>query len=1358
MAKTLKELVIDAMKEIGGDRIHVSVIYPKVAAAQHREVDDQLKRSVNAAVSTHSEFIKLGGGNWRLKRAGETSTLGPARTRVTPPPSASGGLGEDADSDEASRAWNELSEDTGYEILKLLGVADSTAAAFRVKLYRELPRDIKNLIHNTYNTLWNKEGIIPEGEDVEQIWEDAWNNLTEDVKKKVLSAVGVSSYTEETLRRGSRVLQGNIRTKLQNGYGTKWNNAGVIAQIPTPSTAPAPATTVPAPAPSPATNRAGGCSVNDTTYIIDPLPQILADRNTNYSEHWGVGAENKVKIESFNSQSVNGAQEIYAVIRNKESEVFAIVASALACFNTTASSTTTPPPTATAPQKPAKASKPAGQIDKPIGWIEPPTTVPDIPEDLREVQAGNTKILMRDYIKNLLRAIDERFYFSSPEDARVFFATWFMRDGSCVLKGSPGCLTGESNFTTSNGEIIPFDTFDHLPSGIYNITGKLAPHNDDMTALHIYDVNKTVEVKTRSGRRLRMTPNHPLMTELGWKRADELKVGDKLKKTILISGPSEQVPLAIGDIGSYIDRDIIQKYHYGNGTTINKTIRMRRKYKNAITIPDKCNESVAAILGAFVAEGSLSKNRISYTLGIDEDEYRDFIATNMKSAFGHYKMVSKPHHSGRKCADHRIYNKMICEVVSRLAGKYKCVPKIILRSPNSVVSSFLSALFEGDGTVVCKSYVRNRVVNGKMYQMTERPRIISLKAGTGRRRLVEEVQVLLTRFGIDSVIHEYKTPYREGFNVASNREKTFMSYDLRITGKVNIERFSENIGFVSTVKKSKLKGITSGYRRATVARMKNDEWDAVVSSVVVDSPVKVYDVEVPKTHTFIANGIVSHNTGKTVLLTLSALALSGTEWKRNPADLPSVDLPTVLRWLGEHDYYGVAQHNADQEPEDVFFYTRIQIKKTHSEAGVGETSEYKFEPTTRPVVNCFVKLQNESNRISGNVADAMLGLLSEKYVVYKGDIFRSPRLKPELHQDWIDATKAVGDKHIDVGHLNFFDYNPHLDVESQEMDRALLDRIDVGIYLSGGGTNVRFSVIKGRRDRATSIPKAFFSDILNDKVFPLDPLTVMRLWSVVGQIYVDDEALRWISFFTNLPNFTVRRYKSSSYFRIQKDAQGNAQLEPYNEYIDPTVISYKPAKEGMESSGVQSMSGAEVLDEFSAIDALDRPLGNRSAESLLALVQAMTFLKWCGYNVANRENNALEFVVNDYRLPDEKRIPKRLEKISEIAELLPYVLDHRVNIGVGRDIQQNFLNFAHFIRYFFIPKYLNEPNNREIWLSCMDAIMEITEKDAVSKRRKEFVKLMSGKLGKTEAETEDMFRKTDPFLYQLWILAGVTER
>jgi hypothetical protein len=158
----------------------------------------------------------------------------------------------------------------------------------------------------------------------------------------------------------------------------------------------------------------------------------------------------------------------------------------------------------------------------------------------------------------------------------------------------------------------------------------------------------------------------------------------------------------------------------------------------------------------------------------------------------------------------------------------------------------------------------------------------------------------------------------------------------------------------------------------------------------------------------------------------------------------------------------------------------------------------------------------------------------------------------------------------------------------------------------------------------------------------------------------------------------------------------------------------------------------------------------------------MTFVRYCLGEVP-----ALEYITNDHRISDDdERRMAREDHIIDLCYMLAYVLDHRVNVGVTVDIQQNFLNFGHFVKNYFVPKMVlpnvlfdpNKPNEVPMWILCMDTIERLTVVDS-QERKRLFVIRMAKKLGKVGQAGEDEimkeFRKDNTLLYQFLQLAGV---
>jgi transitional endoplasmic reticulum ATPase len=378
-----------------------------------------------------------------------------------------------------------------------------------------------------------------------------------------------------------------------------------------------------------------------------------------------------------------------------------------------------------------------------------------------------------------------------------------------LLHGPPGCVVGDALIALENGGLIRIEELAKgvLP-GVYIADLPIYPPGS-AKALHIYDVPETMEMITETGKRLRTTLNHPLMTEHGWTEAEKLKPEDRVKTIKWIPSPTQYV-------------------------VVSDTINMVRLWTKPL-MPKFWDEQLGELFGIFIAEGTASKDRVFFTIESHEEELATAIRKEM-AIFG-VEGYTVPK-SGKQCNVLRFDNRGLAEFFGKYWSRVeKRVPTPILMSPNTVVAAFLRGAFEGDG------YTRK----------ANKYHGVFLKSK--HRKLLEEVQTLLLRFGITSRIHGGPYTTKGGRDSAS--------YVLAIRGKNVVNKFKEQIGFISTRKRTRLEAIVKGYKRNLTYL--NDDFEKIRTIRKLEGWQRVYDFEVPSTHSFFTNGILSHNTGKTLL-------------------------------------------------------------------------------------------------------------------------------------------------------------------------------------------------------------------------------------------------------------------------------------------------------------------------------------------------------------------------------------------------------------------------------------------------------------------------------------------------------------
>jgi len=265
----------------------------------------------------------------------------------------------------------------------------------------------------------------------------------------------------------------------------------------------------------------------------------------------------------------------------------------------------------------------------------------------------------------------------------------------------------------------------------------------------------TKKITTFRGFGLCGSLNHPILIwqrnglkpGFAWKLLNQLKIGDYA----VISRNSTLFP----------KREPPLKQYYPE-------IRNRAQKHR---LPSAMSEDLAFILGAIIAEGSISKEHIDFCNG--DQEFINKFKTSFKKVFPDcrlHEFTRKPLGYGKKdCVYLEIHSTQVTEFLKNLGlrqvrAQNKTVPEIIFMSSQKSVGSFIKGYAEGDGSI-CAG-----VTN---------PDISFISTS---KKLLEELQILLLRFGVDSWLrfHKHKRYFR-----------------LYIRGNVNLNLFKNKINFAT---------------------------------------------------------------------------------------------------------------------------------------------------------------------------------------------------------------------------------------------------------------------------------------------------------------------------------------------------------------------------------------------------------------------------------------------------------------------------------------------------------------------------------------------------------------------------------
>ncbi len=386
-------------------------------------------------------------------------------------------------------------------------------------------------------------------------------------------------------------------------------------------------------------------------------------------------------------------------------------------------------------------------------------------------------------------------------------------DSHTLIIGDPGCLVGDERVVLGNGAIVKIQDLgeSHLqPISVQVQTAEGGGSRDWADRFHIYPEQPTIEIVTESGKSIRGTYNHPLLAveNVGhvyarrWKRLDEFRVGDRVA---VVTGLRCEI--------SGLVKTNWKPPPY----------RLGPKFRGSL--PQKMTPELAGLVGYMLGDGWAQRYRVGFTVIESEKAILEPLLRFTKNQFSINPRVSSGHRRGRTVTLYEVilHSQDIARNLSFL--REKRVPDLILRSGDKVASAFLKWLYEADGTV----FTSKRGCGA-----------IGLKAK--EVEMLRDVQMLLLRFSIHSRIIGNALLIRRGESIL---------------------KFASKIGFASNKKLSRLGELVARARR--LKRLGRQHSERIVA-VIRREPSDVYDIEVPKTHRFIANGIISHNTAKSQLL------------------------------------------------------------------------------------------------------------------------------------------------------------------------------------------------------------------------------------------------------------------------------------------------------------------------------------------------------------------------------------------------------------------------------------------------------------------------------------------------------------
>ncbi len=371
-----------------------------------------------------------------------------------------------------------------------------------------------------------------------------------------------------------------------------------------------------------------------------------------------------------------------------------------------------------------------------------------------------------------------------------------------IMDATNPCVTGDTLISTKDGLLSAEELCKDGDDLDIVVDGRLS---DDRIkkASNVFRTGKKEVYKliTKEGFEIRLTENHQVMTDHGWKEVGDIENGEMV--------------------------------HIGN---------------RGVEFGDKGDLEEGLVLGWIVGDGRIKRSEKRVVLHFyDKDttiseRYAEFVNKIIRKSIGDgdYKVgVQDIERGDDPVKEQRVGSARLYEITERYGlneNKLK-VPDAIFRSSKELARGFLKGLFTADGSV------QGNVEKG-----------VSVRLSSSELTLLKDVQRLLLGFGIFSKIYQER---RKDGNDRVKKYQVKAQHELVISEE-NLEKFKDELGFVREDENQKLEELLDDDSKGSYS----ENFKASVESIELDGHEDVFDLTEPDTHSFIANGFVVHNCGE----------------------------------------------------------------------------------------------------------------------------------------------------------------------------------------------------------------------------------------------------------------------------------------------------------------------------------------------------------------------------------------------------------------------------------------------------------------------------------------------------------------
>lgn len=350
---------------------------------------------------------------------------------------------------------------------------------------------------------------------------------------------------------------------------------------------------------------------------------------------------------------------------------------------------------------------------------------------------------------------------------------------------------------------------------------------------------------------IKTTPEHPFLTSI--KRIDlPREYNDEGKKVNVINFPifKEAKDLKKGDfLLTPINTEVIDIETIKIDRSIKTSIYSNHDIYKGIPLEVPVDNNLLNILGWYIAEGSNSYKQFYFSMHKNEIKYAKQLRKNFQILFSKKVSIRQ---TGVNCINVVGSSVVLSKFLEKNCGKLsknKSIPDWVMKLPTHKQAVLLRALWEGDG---CNRLCYDKRTNKKYNRCSFKT--ISFK-------LAKQVQELCFRLGFICSIKEEKD--LKPIIILNNKKESIRqnAYSITINGE-DAKYFSKfmKTGVIVNFKRKNNKKLSL---KKDIINIENTKYvkTSILSIKKENYNNKVFNLNVDKTHTYIANDVAVHNCG-----------------------------------------------------------------------------------------------------------------------------------------------------------------------------------------------------------------------------------------------------------------------------------------------------------------------------------------------------------------------------------------------------------------------------------------------------------------------------------------------------------------